>query len=164
MELFYVYCMCQMCKKKVYRQFIYCFWIMCILIYCKCFDNNTHAVLGISVTFWGKKLPLFYMRKCVVGPIHNVHFSSFCHNYMLFYGFEKHEKACILICMFGIQSKSIHNLLHWCVGVQWHAVGFKWQILVPLTPPPAHYCSNTINMCRYKWKSILWSISLTQGY
>lgn len=120
-------------QKKVYCQFIYCFGIMCILIYCKCFDNNKHAVLVISVTFrgWGGESPLFYIKMC---HEHNVNFFlSLLYAFLWFWKAWKSLNSYLYvwntISIASNVKKSIHSLLHSCVGVQWHAVGFNWLIL-----------------------------------
>lgn len=80
---------------------VYLLFLNYVLTYCKRFDDNMHAVWAISVTFRKKRIAIVLYEMCCV---HNVHSSSsFCHYYMLFYVFEKHEKAWILICMYGIQ-------------------------------------------------------------
>lgn len=134
MELFYVCYMCQMCKKKGLLS-IYLLFLKYVYTYCKCFDNNTHAVFGISVMF-GKKCHcfIFKKKKCC---IHNVHFSScFRHNYMLFYGFGKHEKAWKLICMFGIWYQwKCQNQFTALLGLCWGPVACRWFEMTSVFSP-----------------------------
>lgn len=139
-------------KKKAYCQFIYCFWSMCILI--------VNVLITIRMPFsesqWclGKNAIVLYFKKkkCC---IHNVHFSScFRHNYMLFYGFGKHEKAWKLICMFGIWYQwKCQNQFTALLGLCWGPVACSWFEMTSVFSQ-----NNTISMCHYKRRFLMWRL------
>ena len=97
MGLFYVYCMCQMCKKKKFIVSLFIVSELCVYFYI------VNVLITIRMLFLGGNLVNIKGEKIAIVLYENVLYTSFfCHYSMLFYDFEKHEKAWILICMFRI--------------------------------------------------------------
>lgn len=118
---------CVKCAKKGLLS-IYLLFLKYVYTYCKCFDNNTHAVFGISVMF-GKKRHCFILKKKSVVYIMYIFLLVFvtiiCFS-MVLKSMKKPENLFVCLEYDINRNVKINSQPCWgCVGVQWHAVGLK---------------------------------------
>lgn len=121
---------CVKCAKKKGLLSIYLLFLKYVYTYCKCFDNNTHAVFGISVMF-GKKCHCFIFKKKKKSVVYIMYIfllvfvTIICFS-MVLESMKKPEN--LFVCLeYDINGNvKINSQPCWgCVGVQWHAVGLK---------------------------------------
>lgn len=120
--------MCQMCKKRLIVN-LFIVSEVCVYLYCKCFDNNTHAVFGISVMFGKKRHCFIYIKKKSVVYIMYIFLLVFvtiiCFS-MVLKSMKKPENLFVCLEYDINRNVKINSQPCWgCVGVQWHAVGLK---------------------------------------